>query len=294
MRVGIFLHTTDVGTGQTVASAELAERAARAEELGFDSAWIADHFFAVSNQGQRVHALDPFPVLARIALATSRIELGPLVLCAPFRPPAQAAREAMTLQEVSGGRFICGTGAGWFEPEFEAARIPFGSLVSRFESWLEDLNRALEDGTATPGPRPAVWVGAGGPRMLRITARLADGWNAVWGAGDAGWFAEAAERVRAAAAEVGRQRPLTMSAGIAFLPLSGQAAEEALERGRRHARFPRDTRAATGTQRELAAMLRAYASAGAEHLVLSLSTSPGLDFGREMLDRAAEVVALAR
>lgn len=294
MKLGVFLHATDVGSERTLGPDELADRAARAEALGFDSVWLADHFFGATREGRRVFAHDPMLVLAAIAQRTSRVELGPLVLCAPFRPAAQVAREAMTLQELSGGRFICGTGAGWFEAEFQAARLPFGRLVTRFEEWLEDLRRAFDDEVVTPGRRPPVWVGGGGPRMLRITARLADGWNGVWGTEDVGWFEERVASLRAAAAAEGREAPITLSVGLQLLPLEGAEAEEALERGRRHARHPRDGRAITGSPEQMAEVLRRYAAAGAEHVVLALSTSPGLDFGPEMLERAAPLVELLR
>ena len=294
MKVGVFLQVTDLESGRTLGVEEIAERAARAEAAGYDSVWVMDHFFISGRDGRRVFAHDPMVLLTAIAARTSRVTLGTLVLCAPFRPAAQLAREAMGLQDLSGGRFVCGAGAGWFEPEFEAARIPFGKRASRFERWLIDLRAAFDDAVVPRGPAPPVWVGAGGPRMLRITARLADGWNGVWGAADPGWFEEAVARLRNAVAAEGREAPLTLSAGIALLPLAAEAAERALDRGRRHARFPRDLSAATGTPRQLAGVIRAYGDAGADHVILSLSTSPGLDFGPEMIDRGAEVLGLLR
>lgn len=294
MKVGLFLHGVDAASGRTSAPAELAERAARAEAAGFDSVWLADHFFGMTRQGQRVYAHDPMLVLAAIAERTARVELGPLVLCAPFRPPAQVAREAMTLQEMSGGRFVCGVGAGWFEAEFEAARLPFDRLVGRFEEWLEDLRRAFDGEVVGPGPRPPVWVGAGGPRMMRITARLADGWNGVWGTEDTGWFAERVARLRDAAAAEGREAPLTISAGLLVLPLEGGDAERALEHARVHARVERDKHAVTGPPERLAEVIRSYGEAGADHVVLALSTSPGLDFGADLIERAAPVLERLR
>lgn len=294
MKVGLFLHGVDVGTGRTPAVAELAERAERAEAAGFDSVWLADHFFGVSRAGQRVFAHDPMLVMAAMAQRTRRVELGPLVLCAPFRPAAQVAREAMTLQELSGGRFLCGVGAGWFEAEFAAARLPFDHLVGRFEGWLEDLRRCFGDEVTVPGTAPPVWVGAGGPRMLRITARLADGWNGVWGTEDPAWYEQKVAQLGAAVAAEGREAPLTLSVGLLVLPLEGTEAERALERGREHARVPRDMHAITGGPDRIAEVIRRYAAAGAEHVVLCLSTSPGLDFGAEMIERAAPVLELAR
>ncbi len=294
MKVGIFLHSVDAATGRTSSPAELAERAVRAEAAGFNSVWLADHFFGVTRQGRRVFSHDPMLVLSTIATRTSRLEIGPLVLCAPFRPAAQVAREAMTLQELSRGRFVCGVGAGWFEPEFEAARLPFDHLVARFEEWLEDLRRAFDGEVVVPGAPPPVWVGAGGPRMMRITARLADGWNGVWGTEDTGWFSERVNRLREAVAAEGREAPLLLSAGLLVLPLEGAEAEKALAHAREHARVERDKHAVTGSPERLAAVIRAYGEAGADHVVLALSTSPGFDFGAGLIERAAPVLDLVR
>lgn len=294
MKVGLFLHITDAGSARTLSPSELAGRAARAEALGFDSVWLADHFFGATNRGRRVFAHDAMLLLSAVAASTRTVAIGPLVLCAAFRPAAQVAREAMTLQDLSGGRLVCGVGAGWYEPEFEAARLPFDHLVSRFENWLEDLRRAFDGDVVVPGQAPPVWVGGGGPRMMRITARLADGWNGVWGAGDPAWFEERVGRLREAVAAEGREAPVTISAGLSVLPLAGDEAERALERGREHARMPRDTQAITGAPEQVAGAIRRYADLGAEHVILSLSTSPGLDFGSEMLERAAPVLDLLR
>jgi alkanesulfonate monooxygenase SsuD/methylene tetrahydromethanopterin reductase-like flavin-dependent oxidoreductase (luciferase family) len=294
VKVGLFLHTIDVGTGRTLSPTEIGDRAVHAEEQGFDSVWLADHFFGATRGGQRVFAHDPMLLLSAVAQRTRRIRFGPLVLCAPFRPAAQVAREAMTLQEMSQGRFVCGVGAGWYEPEFEAARIPFTALVGRFEAWLEDLRRAFDDGVVAPGSRPPVWVGAAGPRMLRITARLADGWNGVWGTEDAGWYEERVAALRAAVAAEGREAPLTLSAGLLVLPLEGAEAERALQRGREHARFARDEHAVTGSAEEIAGVLRRYGAAGADEVILALSTSPGLDFGPDLVERVAPVLELVR
>lgn len=292
MRVGLFLQTVDIATRRTLPPSEIAERAARAEAAGFESVWLADHFFTQTAAGDRVHGHDPMVTLSAVAARTRRVRLGPLVLCAPFRPAAQVAREAMTLQEMSDGRFVCGVGAGWFQPEFDAAGIPFDRLVTRFEGWAEDLRRCLGDGVAVPGPEPPVWVAAGGPRMLGITARLADGWNAAWGTDDVSWFEDLVGKLRGAVAAEGREAPIELSAGVLVLPLTGDEAERALEHGRRHARFPRDAHAMTGTPEQLASVLLRYESVGADTVILSLGTSPSVDFGADLIERMAPVLEL--
>ena len=113
----------------------------------------------------------------------------------PLRNPALLAKMAETLDEVSGGRFILGLGAGWNEPEFTAFGLPFERRFDAFEEGLRIIAAMFHDGRAdldgtwwrprTPrSPARSAPTGPadhgrdGGPRMLRLTAELADEWNA--------------------------------------------------------------------------------------------------------------------
>jgi len=294
LKVGVFLQVLDLEGGQAIPVAELAARAARAEALGFDSVWVMDHFF-FEWQGRRVFAHDPMVQLAAMAATTSRIQLGPLVLGSPFREPAQLAREAASLQDLSRGRLILGLGCGWYEPEFEAAGIPFDHLVGRFEKSLQRLVPMLREDGLTAGAAPPTWIAAGGPRMLALTARWADGWNLAWGGGDPAWYATAVEQLRAALRTAGRpESAVTRSVGISVLPLEDAEAGVALERARRFARGPRDLNFVQGGPRVVAAAIRGYAEAGAEHVILNLSSSPMAPGDPAYLDGAAEALALVR
>ena len=272
--------------------AELAAQAARAEELGFDSVWVMDHFF-VEWQGRRVYSHDPLLQLAAMAAATRGVTLGPLVLASPFREPAQLAREAATLQDMSGGRLILGLGSGWYAPEFEAAGIPFDHLVGRFERSLQRLVPMLP--AAAAGSAPPIWIAAAGPRMLGLAARWAQGWNLAWGGRDPAWYADAVGRLRGALAAAGRPASaVTRSVGISVLPLPDREAEAALERARRFARGPRDLDFVQGGPAVVAAAIKAYAQAGAQHVILNLSSSPLAPSDPGYLERAAEALALVR
>src|SRR6185295_1777431 len=105
--------------------------ARRAEELGFDSVWLSDHFFYTftryGGDPTPIPAIEPLTALAALATMTSRVRLGTLVLCAPFRHPALLAKMAMTIDRLSGGRLDLGLGAGWLREEFDA----FGSRSVR-------------------------------------------------------------------------------------------------------------------------------------------------------------------
>jgi probable F420-dependent oxidoreductase len=182
--------------GTTPRWADMLAMATTAEELGFDAVWISDHVGFGDPEGQWSGAWESWTLLSALAAATARVRLGTYVSAVPFRNPALLAKMAETLDEVSGGRVILGLGAGWNEPEFRAFGFPFERRFDRFEDALRIITSMLRTGRADHagrlesahgalvqprGPRPAglpVMVGAAGPRMLRLTAELADEWNA--------------------------------------------------------------------------------------------------------------------
>jgi len=166
--------------------------ARQVEDSGIDVLLLRDHFSA----GAFGQQLAPFSGLAAAAAVTTRLRLGTMVLSNDFRHPAIVAHEAASLHLVSGGRFELGIGAGWYEPEYQAAGIAFdpaGQRISRLDESLSII-RGLLAGTPVrhagdfyridgldldvlPMPRPSsprLLVGAGGPRMLRLAARHAD------------------------------------------------------------------------------------------------------------------------
>jgi alkanesulfonate monooxygenase SsuD/methylene tetrahydromethanopterin reductase-like flavin-dependent oxidoreductase (luciferase family) len=168
--------------------------ARRAEGLGFNSLWLADHlFWELSRYGgppEPGPSFDPLPALAALARHTSRPRLGTLVLCAPLRPATLLGKALATLDVISSGRLTVGIGAGWYEPEFAAAGIAFHPPRRRLAE-LGDAIAALrrtwspdEPPPCLPGPvqrpHPPIWVGGKGDALLRLVARHADGWNTVW------------------------------------------------------------------------------------------------------------------
>jgi probable F420-dependent oxidoreductase len=230
MRVGLALPHYDFSLpgGGPVSFEPIASQAVRAEWLGFDSVWVSDHFFASLGRyggGERRYgSLEPLTTLAALAGMTSRVRLGTLVLSAAFRHPALIAKSAATIDRLSGGRLELGLGAGWFADEFDGFAYRFGSARDRFDQLEETLAylAAMFDGEPASfagerftmrdaynhprpiqDPPPMLLGGKGGPRMLDIAARYADGWNTVWR-----WSPEAyavrAEAARAACERSGR------------------------------------------------------------------------------------------
>jgi alkanesulfonate monooxygenase SsuD/methylene tetrahydromethanopterin reductase-like flavin-dependent oxidoreductase (luciferase family) len=183
-------------TDQNLPFTTLVERWQHFERLGFDSAWDCDHF----NQPSRPTGpyYEGWTLLAGLAARTERIRVGVLVSSNTFRHPALLAHQALTVDHISNGRLELGVGAGWFVPEHERFGIPFqapGELVGRFREAVEIVDRLLRDDTTTyqgryyqvkdaylrpppiQRPRPPLTLGAHKPRMLRICAEYADGWN---------------------------------------------------------------------------------------------------------------------
>jgi probable F420-dependent oxidoreductase len=216
-RFGVTVPT--VSTGQ-----DWAERARRVEQLGYSILAVSDHFR---------DQLAPGAALTAAAMATSHLRVGSLVYCNDFRHPVVLAKEAATIDQLSGGRFEVGLGAGWLKAEYDQAGIPFDPPATRLERLEESVTivKGLLAGrrvtfagrhytiTELEGrplpvqrPHPPIVIGGGGRRTLSLAAREASTVSFVprarrdGGGLDRGDFGEAAlaektEWVRAAAGD---------------------------------------------------------------------------------------------
>ena len=110
-----------------------------AEEVGFDSIWLGDHL--LYDEPERA-PWEAWTLLSALAAVTERVTLGPLVACAGFHPPGLLAKMAATIDEVSGGRFVLGLGAGWNRREFDAFGIPYDRRVVALRGGVRDHPRA--------------------------------------------------------------------------------------------------------------------------------------------------------
>src|SRR3954463_14440722 len=278
MRVGVVLPIGEDDAGGGIADyGAIRDVAIATEAGGFDSVWVFDHLlYRFDGETTGIH--ECWTILSAIAEATSRVELGTIVMCTAFRNPALLAKMAATLDDVSRGRLVLGVGTGWHEPEFDAFGFPFDHRVGRFEESLAVITGLIRTGRADLEGRwgtvrgvvlrpPAradmpILVAAKGPRMLDLTARHADAWNAAWFglpderlAGRRQDLADACERT-------GRD-PATISITVGLI-----------------VRYP-DTSAAapaetptspglSGSAAEIAAGLRAHAEAAADHAIVVL------------------------
>jgi alkanesulfonate monooxygenase SsuD/methylene tetrahydromethanopterin reductase-like flavin-dependent oxidoreductase (luciferase family) len=228
MGIGVMLPIAERSAfgDRPVRFADMVEMAQTAETAGYDAIWLADHFLfrpPVAPDGEEYGLWEAWTAAAALAQATSRINIGLLVTCLGWRNPGMVARMTDTIDEISGGRFILGVGAGWHEPEYDAYGFPFDHRVSRFEDAITILDGLLRRGRsdhdghffsardAISQPRgpmgerggSPILVGSSSPRMLRLTARYADAWNTVWH-NDPEQTTEPLRALSEACAEIGR------------------------------------------------------------------------------------------
>jgi alkanesulfonate monooxygenase SsuD/methylene tetrahydromethanopterin reductase-like flavin-dependent oxidoreductase (luciferase family) len=119
----------------------------RASAAGFETAWIADHFSFPDLAGLR-GAWDAWTLMAAVAASVPDINIGPMVACTAYRNPGVIAKMTEMIDEISGGRFILGLGAGWAEPEYRQFGIRFEPRVSQFEEALRIIHGLLRNGEA--------------------------------------------------------------------------------------------------------------------------------------------------
>ena len=276
MKIGIVLDIVEGSLdGRTPTFSDLREMALAAEQVGFDSLWLADHLiYRFPNQAESA-PWEALTMLSALAAVTSRITLGTLVVCTSFRPPAMLAKMADALDEISGGRFILGLGAGWHQPEYEAFGYPFDHLASRFDEALQIIVPLLREGHVDfqgqyyqvrncvlrpRGPSPAgprILIGARRPRMLQLVARYADAWNTAWHT-DTAIVKERYEPLAQACTAIGRDPAtieITVGTEVRLQPRKDDGSQD---------------NAISGTPEEIAGRLQDFASVGNSHLIVSL------------------------
>ena len=292
MRFGI-----KTGQGQSAYTYdELSSVWSKAEELGFDSAWLHDHLIGVSLVDRPSDpCLEAYTTLAALARDTKRLRLGVMVTCVGYRNPAYLAKLGATVDCISRGRFVMGVGAGWHEAEYAAYGYNFPPLPDRLGQlketlkivrmmWTEDdpsfVGSHFAIAKATCNPRPVqaripIWVGISkGTRTLpRYAVELGDGLNTVAEPELCGKIVERAEEARRA---MKRDRSeVTYSAQPLLLAGTDQEVEEIVQReAKRMGVSPeayrkklRQKGCIIGTPEHCADELRPYARAGAEYLI---------------------------
>jgi alkanesulfonate monooxygenase SsuD/methylene tetrahydromethanopterin reductase-like flavin-dependent oxidoreductase (luciferase family) len=264
--------------GKTVRWTEIRDLAIRAEEIGFDTVWTADELLWRPEGGRTQGWWECVAMTGAVAAATSRVNVGTWILSALHRNPGITAKAVETLDEISGGRFVFGLGAGHAGRQGRAFGLPEDRVYARFEEALQIIVPLLRAGRADfvgtfhaardleqrpVGPRPGripIMIGAKGPKMLRQAALYADVWSwYVEERSDLSEFGPRLAELESACVEVGRD-PATIgrSAGIVVEPTSFSGAAEVLGAPIR------------GSAAEIAEGLQAFQAGGFDHLEVIL------------------------
>lgn len=278
MRIGVVLPISqDEGMAAAPAYPEIRAVALAAEAAGFDSLWIYDHLL-FRFDGETTGTHEAWTVLSAIAEATTRVQLGTIVMCTSFRNPALLAKMAATLDHVSEGRLILGVGCGWHDPEYEAFGYPTDHKVGRFEEAVSVIHALIREGRADldgrwtqvrdavlmPPARPdiPILIAAKRPRMLELTARYANAWNLAWFGRPNERLATVRADLLAACVAVGRD-PATLDITVGINVRYPDLAIEG---------FPVGTEgeALSGSIDEVAAGLAAYAELGVAHVIANV------------------------
>ena len=257
---------------------EYLDLARRAEAAGYDSVWVGDHLVYDLPDGSTRGPYEAWTTLAAIAAVTQRVEIGPLVASTGFHAPTMLAKQAATVDAISGGRLVLGLGAGWNRREYDAFGFAYDRRVSRFEEALAIIAPLLREGRTTfhgqfhdvddcvldPPPAreggPPIMLGSTSPRMLAIGLPVVDSWNVWWSLydNDVERFAQVRAEVDAVVPE-GRAVDATAAVLVTLPQGRGRLLGAAY-----------DAPVTTVTPDDLADHVRGLAKAGAAHLQLVL------------------------
>ncbi len=273
---------------------EVVERAAAAEDTGFDSVWVMDHFFQLPPMGgPAAPMLDSYTLLGALAARTSRVRLGAMVTGVTYRNPAHLAKIVTTLDIISGGRAILGIGAAWYDVEHEGLGFDFPSAGERLDRLEEALQicRAMfteeapsfegryyriHEARNVPPPvqrgGPTILVGGGGEkRTLQLVARYADMCNIV---GDPATVAHKVDVLRGHCKAIGRDPSEITVSRLSTLVLTASDEEAPGDEGlpkpgdRRGAdRVPTSARPTSSIAR-----VEELAAAGVDYFVFNMPT----------------------
>jgi probable F420-dependent oxidoreductase len=237
IRVGItipfFDHQSDYPTILGVAK--------RTQEAGFDSVWMADHLTRRTPQGAG-RWFDVVTLLSNIAGHCDGLTVGTDILVVPYRHPVLTAKMLATLDVVSGGRLIVGTGVGYIEPEFEDLAAPFaergdyttecieiwrkiwaGGLVSHDGKFFS-FTDVLGDHRPAQRPGPPVWIGGTVTASLRRVVEVGDGWHPIYLPFPV--LESSLRRLHELAEEAGRSEPITLSYSGGFGSVGAESVDD--------------------------------------------------------------------
>ena len=284
---------------------EAMTRVARAVDAvpAYDSIWVYDHFHTIP-EPELATVFECWTITAALARDTQRVNIGQMVTCNGYRPPALLAKMASTVDVLSHGRLYCGLGAGWYEHEWQAYGYGFPETRERMRAfreacqiitkmWTEDgptfegeyytIDRPINEPKGVRKPHPAFWIGGGGERVtLRLVAQYADACNM---GGDAETLRHKFAVLREHCEAVGRPyEEITRSTSLEEVVLvrPGEDPGAAVERAKSATGV-----SFVGTTEQLAEHIQTLVDAGVNYVLVSF---PRIAYDHEPLYRFAEEV----
>lgn len=294
--------------GPLATAENMVRLARRAEALGIDSIWVADHLVAPvgvqsvypfdkspdpkpGNMGVIEEFYEPLTTLAFLAGATTHIRLGVSVYVIPYRNPVLTAKIVATLDALSGGRVIFGVGVGWLREEFTALGQDARHRGRVTDEYLEVCRRLWRDDVAqfegrhytlppvrnrpkpVQRPWPPIWIGGNSDAAIRRAIALGDGLHLIDLSPEE--TAPMVAQARVAEASADRTHPLSVSMRKGILVRQEDRA---------------DDKALYGTPAKIRRDVAAYAAAGVDYLVSNLRQAKSIDALEEALDESARAL----
>lgn len=277
--------------------AALVELARAAERAGFESVWVSDHLFHAEYVARRLGDRpyhEPLVLLAAVAAATERVALGTSVLVLPWHHPVRLAKQVATLDQLSRGRVVLGVGIGQTRDEYAALGVPFerrGRLSDEILDalgalWTQDVPEWKGEAFAFAGlrfepkcaqqPHPPLWIGGSSPAALERVALRGDGWHPL---------GLSPRELAAGRADLGRR--LAAAGRAPEVPVAVRLVAQLSDT--ESGRPPQERRSCRGTPEEMIAVVRAFADAGATHVILD-PASPDLETADTLLARVRDEV----
>ena len=293
VRIGLQVPSFSWPEGTPGIGSKLAEIGRTADEAGFASLWVMDHFFQIQGVGDVDEPmLEGYSALNFLAGVTNRAKLGTLVTGVHYRYPGLLVKTVTTLDVLSGGRAYLGIGAGWNERESRGLGVPFPSTRERFERLEEALHIAhqmwsgevgpyegehyqlaetLNSPQALSEPHPPVMIGGmGEKRTLRLVAQYADACN-LFSYGGSDLVRHKLDVLRSHCEDVGRdyEEIERTALGTAYLAERGMGADDVID------------------------LCREMSEAGVQHLIFNMPNvheiKPLETFGEEIIPAVADL-----
>ncbi len=292
MRIGLQIPNFTLGVPDDQLFEAVVRLAVTAEDSGFESVWVMDHFYQLPALGGPTQPmLEAYTLLGGLAARTSRIRLGTMVTGVTYRNPAHLAKIVTTLDVISGGRAILGIGAAWYDVEHEGLGFDFPPAAERLDRLEEALQicRAMfteeepsftgtyyriHEARNVPPPvqagGPPILIGGGGEkRTLQLVARYADMTNFF---GDAATVAHKVDVLRGHCKAIGRDPAEVTVSRLSTLVLTASAEETAATKDFLRLVTGEPTTSDVGTPDELISRVEELAAAGVEYFVFNVPT----------------------